>query len=80
MAYGNQSKRNDIFEVLNRTPGMFALLEKAEEAIDEIECKFMLDEDVSKTIEKIKKHLGKLDTQFSRMQNEAIREYKLLKL
>jgi len=59
---------------------MFALLEKAEEAIDEIECKFMLDEDVSKTIEKIKKHLGKLDTQFSRMQNEAIREYKLLKL
>ena len=78
MAFGNQNKRNDVFEVLNRTPDMFALLEKAELAIDEIECKFLLDEDVAQTIEKVKKHLGRLDSQFSQMQNKALQEYKQL--
>lgn len=78
MAYGNQSKRNDVFEVLNRTPNMFNLLSQAEDAIYRFETDFMLDDETRSIIEKINKHLGRLDSHLNSIQNKALEDYKKL--
>jgi RNA binding exosome subunit len=69
------TQRNELFELINRLPAMLDLVEKAQEAISELESKYPDDEE-QKRIEKINKHLDWLGEYYIKQQKEAAIKYR----
>ena len=72
------TKRNELFELINRLPDKIDLVEKAQDAISELDLKY-LDYDEQKRIDKINKHLDWLYEYYIREQKEVARKYREIK-